>query len=124
MIIKLTDKNGKLIVVNSDYIVSTDPNNTNGTRVIMDSEKYPTIIVKETPEEIFEILNPCLTNAFEKKVEENLDKVMEAIGAEENISVPVPELLPENVTKDSMGRYRENGVLIGKERKAALGLTA
>jgi hypothetical protein len=129
MIIKLTDKNGITIPLNTEHFVCTDPNTKPFTRVYMTISHAMggSLTVKETADEIYELLTR------EERIKENLNNTinkLEETYAEEPICEQTQEIvsqasqLPGGVTVDKGGRYRENGVLIGKDRRIELGITA
>jgi hypothetical protein len=124
MIIKLTDKNNIAIVLNTEHMTCTDPNCTTNTRIYLNNDKYPVLLVKETADEIYELLTR------EERIKENLNntinKLEETYAEEANCeqTQEIASQLPEGVTVDKGGRYRENGVLIGKDRRIELGITA
>jgi hypothetical protein len=124
MIIKLTDKNDITIVLNTEHFVCTDPNTKPFTRVYLtiNHAMGGSLTVKETADEIYELLTR------EERIKENLNntinKLEETYAEEEQTAEIVYHQLPGGVTVDKGGRYRENGVLIGKDRRIELGITA
>lgn len=111
MIVKLTDKNGKMVPINSHYYITALPATGHGkpfeSIVYLGGDSaLREINVKETTEEIYELLTP-------------VPWVSEEVGDELS---PLGETLPENVKRGVDGKLREKGKLMSKERLEELGL--